>query len=167
MLKKKLEEAMNEQINAEYYSSYLYLSMSAYFDSLNLGGFAHWMRAQSQEELMHALKFFAYVNERGGRVTLKAIEAPETEWPSPLKAFEETLKHEEKVTSLINKLMDLAIKENDHASQSFLQWFVNEQVEEEASATAIVEKLKMIKDAPGALFMMDRELGARGGSDDD
>jgi ferritin len=166
MLKKKLEEAMNEQINAEYYSSYLYLSMSAYFDSLNLSGFAHWMRAQSQEELMHALKFFAYVNERGGRVTLKAIDAPETEWASPLKVFEETLKHEEHVTSLINQLMDLAIKENDHAAKGFLQWFVNEQVEEEASASAIVEKLKMIKDAPGALFMMDRELGARGGSDD-
>jgi ferritin len=166
MLKKKLEEAMNEQINAEYYSSYLYLSMSAYFDSLNLSGFAHWMRAQSQEELMHALKFFAYVNERGGRVTLKAIEAPETKWASPLKAFEETLKHEEHVTSLINQLMDLAIKENDHASQSFLKWFIDEQVEEEASASAIVEKLKMIKDAPSPLFMMDRELGARGGSDD-
>lgn len=161
MLSKKMEQALNDQINAEYFSSYLYLSMSAYFEAENLPGFAHWMSKQALEERVHALKIFGYINERGGRVILKGIKAPETQWKSALDVFQASYKHEQLVTSLINKLVDQAIKEKDHATDAFLQWFVNEQVEEEASASAIVEKLKMVKNAPGGLFMLDRELGAR------
>lgn len=161
MLNKKIEEALNSQINAEMYSSYLYLSMSAYFESTGLSGFANWMRAQAQEELMHAMKFYDYVNERGGRVILGPIEAPLSEWESPLATFEATYEHEQKVTGLINDLVNLAMEEKDHATNTFLQWFVTEQVEEEASASEIVNKLKLIGDAPGGLFMLDRELGTR------
>ena len=161
MIAKKMEQALNEQVNAELYSAYLYLSMEAYFKSLNLNGFANWMRVQTQEEVAHAMKIYDFINERGGRVTLKAIDGPETEWKSPLAAFESIYAHEQKVTSLINALVDLAIKEKDHAANSFLQWFVNEQVEEEASADEIVQQLKMMQDAPGGMFMMDRELGQR------
>ena len=161
MLSKKMEQALNNQINAEYFSSYMYLSMAAYFEAENLSGFAAWMEKQAQEELMHALKFYGFVNERGGRVLLKAIEAPPPKWASPLAAFQATYKHEQKVTGLIHKLVDLALKEADHATNSFLGWFVDEQVEEESTASAIVEKLKMIKSAPGGLFMLDRELGQR------
>jgi len=161
MLSKKMEEALNKQCNAELYSAYLYLSMSAYFHSINLNGFAKWMRAQVQEELMHAMKFYDYVNERGGRVLLQAIEAPSTEWKSAEDAFETVNKHEQKVTSLINDLVDLAISECDHASNNFLQWFVKEQVEEEASANDVLQKLKLIGDQPHGLFMLDREMGTR------
>jgi ferritin len=161
MLSKKMQAALNNQCNAEMYSAYLYLSMSAYFQSISLGGFANWMRAQAQEEMTHAMKFYDYVNERGGRVTLTAIEAPPTEWKSILDVFENTLSHEQKVTGLINDLMNLALKEKDHASQIFLQWFVSEQVEEEDSVDEIVQKLKLIGDAGGGIFMLDRELGQR------
>ena len=161
MIGKKMEKALNEQINAEYYSAYLYLSMVAYFEDQNLAGFANWMKSQVQEETMHAMKFFDFVCERGGRVTLKAIEQPPKTWKSPLAAFEAAYKHEQLVTSLINKLVDLAITEKDHATNAFLQWFVNEQVEEETSVDSVVQKLKMVGDAPGALFMIDRELGQR------
>ena len=161
MLNKKIEEALNSQINAEMYSSYLYLSMSAYFESTGLSGFANWMRAQAQEELMHAMKFYDYVNERGGRVILGPLEAPSSEWESPLATFEATYEHEQKVTGLINELVNFAMEEKDHATNTFLQWFVTEQVEEEASAIEIVNKLKLMGDAPGGLFMLDRELGAR------
>jgi ferritin len=161
MLSEKMQNALNSQINAEFYSSYLYLSMSASFESISLGGFSKWMQAQAQEELMHAMKFYHYVNERGGRVTLGVIEAPPMKWDSPLAVFEATHEHEQKVTSLINQLVDLAIEEKDHATNSFLQWFVTEQVEEEATADDIVKKLKLMDDAPGGLFMLDRELGAR------
>ena len=161
MLKKKMLKALNDQINAEMYSSYLYLSMEAYFQSVSLKGFAAWMRAQAQEEMMHAMKFYDYVNERGGKVTLEAIAKPETTWTSPLAVFEAVLKHEEHVTSLINDLVDLAIAEKDHATNNFLQWFVSEQVEEEASAGEVVEKLKLIKDNTSGLFMVDAELGKR------
>lgn len=161
MINEKIQEAFNRQINAEIYSSYLYLSMAAYFDSISLPGFANWMRCQSQEELLHAMKFFGFVNERGGRVNLSAIEGPPTEWSSPLKAFEDAYKHEQKVTGMVNSLVNLAIETKDHASNNFLQWFVKEQVEEEASADAVVKKLKLVGDKGNGLFMIDRELGAR------
>ena len=161
MISKKIEKALNKQINAELYSAYLYLSMVAYFESVNLPGFANWMKVQTQEELMHAMKIYDFVNERGGRVVLKAIEAPPTEWDSPLDAFEATYKHEQKVTGLINNLVNLAIEEKDHATNSFLQWFVNEQVEEESSVDKVSQKLKMVEKSPGELFMIDSELGQR------
>lgn len=161
MISKKMEEALNGQINAELYSAYLYLSMESYFKSLNLNGFANWMRVQTQEEVAHAMKIYDFVNERGGRVTLKAIDGPPTKWDSPLAVLEAVYTHEQKVTGLINELVDLAIKEKDYATNSFLQWFVNEQVEEESSADEIVQQLKIMENAPGGMFMLDRELGQR------
>ncbi|MFV9691532.1 MAG: ferritin [Desulfobacteria bacterium] len=161
MLNDKMQEAINSQINAEIYSSYLYLSMSAYFESINLSGFASWMRAQAQEEMVHAMKFYDYVNERGGRVILGPIEAPPSEWESAVSVFDATYQHEQKVTGLINDLVDLAIEEKDHATNNLLQWFVSEQVEEEASASGVLNKAKLTGDAPGGLFMLDQELGAR------
>jgi ferritin len=161
MISKKMGTALNEQINAELYSAYLYLSMMAYFESENLPGMARWFKAQTQEEVMHAMKIYDYVNERGGKVTLKAIDQPQAMWKSPLAAFEAAYKHEQMVTGRINDLVDLAIKEKDHASNTFLQWFVNEQVEEETSVNTIVQQLKMAQGAPGALFIIDRELGQR------
>ena len=161
MMNEKIEKAFNGQINAEMYSSYLYLSMAAYFQSISLSGFANWMRVQAQEENVHAMKFYDFINERGGRVTLKQIEAPPESWDSPLAAFEAVLAHEQKVTGLINDLVELAQTEHDHASNIFLQWFVTEQVEEEDSANDVVEKIKLMGDAKGGLFMLDRELGQR------
>jgi len=161
MINKKIEAAFNEQVNAELYSAYLYLSMSAYFESLSLKGFANWMRCQAQEELLHAMKFYAFINERGGRVALKAVEAPPTAWSSPLDAFQQAYAHEQTVTALINGLVDLALQEREHSANAFLQWFVTEQVEEEASADAVVQQLKLAGDAGGGLFMIDRELATR------
>lgn len=161
MIKEKIKDAINKQINAEMYSAYLYLSMSAYFESINLKGFANWMKAQVQEEMVHAMKFYDYINERGGRVLLTAIDAPPTQWDSSLAVFEYTYKHEQRVTGLINGLVDLAISEKDHATNNFLQWFVAEQVEEESSADEVVQKLKIAGDQGGGLFMLDRELGQR------
>ena len=157
----KIESAFNEQLNAELFSSYLYLSMAAYFESQNLKGMAGWMRMQAIEEHMHAMKFFDFINECGGRVTLAKIQEPKTEWSSSLDVFEDTCEHESKVTSLINDLVDLAIKEKDHAANAFLQWFITEQIEEEATAQEIRDKLKLIGDNPVALFMIERELGQR------
>ena len=161
MLDEKIQIALNQQLNAELYSSYLYLSMSAYFQSVNLSGFANWMRIQAQEELVHAMKFYDFINERGSRVMLQPVEGPPTEWSSPLDAFENAYRHEQKVTGLINDLVNLAVKERDHATNIFLQWFVTEQVEEEASADGVVQKLKLLGDASGGLFMLDREMGQR------
>jgi ferritin len=161
MLKARLNEAYNKQINAEFYSAFLYLSMSAYFEDKNLPGFANWMRIQFEEEQFHALKFYNYVNERGGRVALDTIEKPITEWNNMIHVFEETLKHEEHVTSLVNDLMALAIEEKDYASSSFLQWFIDEQVEEESNVNAILEQLKLINGEGHAVLMMDRELATR------
>jgi len=161
MIKKKMQEALNYQLNRELYSSYLYLSMSAYFQSINMKGFAHWMRVQTQEELAHAMKFYDYLGQRGGRVTLSPIESPPSEWGSPLEAFEHVYEHEQKVTGLINDLVNLAISEQDHATNNFLRWFVTEQVEEEESASEVVEKLKLVGDATEGLFMLDNELGQR------
>ena len=161
MLKKKMLKGMNDQINAEMFSAYLYLSMENYFQSISLRGFAAWMRVQAQEEMTHAMKFYDFIHERGGKVSLESIAKPEATWESPLAAFEAVLAHERHVTSLINDLVDLAINEKDHASNIFLQWFVSEQVEEESSAGEIVDKLKLIKDNPSGLFMVDAELSKR------
>jgi len=161
MLKEAVETALNKQINAELYSAYLYKSMAAYFESVNLKGMANWMNVQTLEEMSHADKIYNYVNERGGRVQLLAIEAPPTEWNSALQIFESAYEHETKVTAMINDLVDLAISEKDHATNNFLQWFVAEQVEEEASADDIVQQLKLAGDRGGGLFMLDRELGSR------
>ncbi len=161
MISKKMEKAINEQINAEMYSAYLYLSMAAYFEAENLPGMAGWMRIQTQEETAHALKFFDFINERRGRVVLQAIEQPAKEWKSPLAAFEAAFEHEKLVTGRIDDLVNLAVQEKDHATNAFLQWFVTEQVEEETSVDTIVQMLKMGEKAPGAMFMIDRELGQR------
>ena len=161
VIQKKMEEALNKQINAELYSAYLYLSMAAYFEAQNLKGMAKWMIAQYGEEQGHAKKLYGYILERGGKVTLEAIDKPKTDWDSPAEAFEEAYEHEQKVTTMINDLVDMAQSENDKASVAMLQWFVTEQVEEEASTSEIADKLKLIKGAPQGLFMMDHALGAR------
>ena len=161
MISRQIQDAFNNQLNAELYSAYLYLSMSAYFESMNLKGFANWMRCQAQEEMVHAMKFYSFLNDRGGRVVLSAIEGPPVKWDSPLAAFEDAYRHEQKVTGLINNLVDLAMQEKDHSAGAFLQWFVTEQVEEEASADAVVQKLKLAGGQGAALFMIDAELATR------
>ncbi|ANT64376.1 MULTISPECIES: ferritin [Prosthecochloris] len=162
MISKTLQKAINDQIQKEFYSSYLYLSMAAYAESENLPGFAHWLRLQQQEEQGHAMKLYKYLNERGGRVELQAIEQPPTEFSSPTKMFEEVLEHERFVTASINKLYEKALKENDYAAQIMLQWFIEEQVEEEATASEILETLKMAGEKGQALLMLDRQLARRG-----
>jgi ferritin len=161
MIAKRVQDALNGQINEELYSSYLYLSMVAYFESINLPGFASWMRVQTSEEKSHAMKMYDFIIERGGRVTLEAIIKPAAEWKSPLAAFEAAYKHEQKITGLINDLFELAAKEKDHATGIFLQWFVTEQVEEEKNASEIVSKLQLLKDSAGSMYMLDKELGKR------
>ena len=161
MLNKKIQDAFNDQINAELFSSYLYLSMSAYLEDKSMTGMAHWMKLQAEEELEHAMKFVDFIAERGGRVVYKAIETPQAEWNSPLEIFEAAYEHEQYITKRINDLMELTIPEKDFASQIFLQWFVTEQVEEEANADEIVQKLKMIGDGKNGIYMLDRELGQR------
>ncbi len=161
MLSERMLNALNRQVNAELYSAYLYLSMAAYFESINLKGFANWMKVQAQEELSHAMKFFDYINERGGRVKLEAIEKPPNEWDSPLHAFEATYEHEQKVTKMINDLVNMAMEEKDHATYNMLQWFVAEQVEEEASADEIRQQLRLIGEDGRGILMLDRELGKR------
>ena len=160
-MEKKVEKAFNTHLNAEFYSSYLYLSMANYFAANNLEGMLTWMRIQVDEERMHAMKFIDFINNRGGRVVLEKIHNPKTDWPSPRAAFDQALQHALLVTKKINDLVDLAIKENDHAAASFLQWFINEQVEEEAVAQAIVSKLALIKDNSMGLLMIDQQLGQR------
>lgn len=161
MLGKKMLKEINLQINKELYSAYLYLSMAAWFEDANLKGFANWMKVQFQEEQFHALKFFDYVMERGSQVKLEAIEAPETKWENPAAAFKQVLEHEQYVTSRIHGLVKLAREENDYASEAFLQWFVTEQVEEEANAVELLEKLKMIGERGSGLLMLDHKLAAR------
>ncbi|NJB66951.1 ferritin [Desulfobaculum xiamenense] len=161
MLSGTMEKALSEQIKWELYSSYLYLSMSGYFATKGLPGFANWMRIQAQEELFHAMKFHDYVLERGGRVKLAVIDAPPATWKHPEEVFEETLKHEQQVTRRINDLMDVAQKEKDHACGIFLQWFISEQVEEEDSVSDALNKLRLVGKDGGGLFMLDRELGMR------
>ncbi len=161
VIKEKIESAINEQINAELYSAYLYLAMSTYYSSKNLSGFANWMKLQAQEEVNHAIKLYDYLLERGGRPVLKAIDEPPKEWESPLDAFEEAYEHEKKVTDMVNNLLRLATEENDYATMSMLQWFVDEQVEEEASTSEVVERLRLASGFGGGLFMIDRELAQR------
>lgn len=164
MLNAKMQEALNKQLNAELFSSYLYLSMAAYFESQSLAGMAAWMEKQSAEEYGHAMKFYSFINERHGRVNLTQVETPRTEWNSPLEVFEESFRHEQKISGLINHLVKLAIDEGDYAAHTFLQWFINEQVEEESTVLAIVDKLKLVGDHGVAIFMLDNELGQRGGA---
>ena len=161
MIGKKMLDALNEQINAELYSSYLYMAMAADFQAKTLKGFANWMEVQAREEAGHAKRIYDFLVDRGGRIALKAITAPPAEWKSPLAAFEESYAHEQKVTAMIHKLAELAAAEGDHAAAVMLQWFVTEQVEEEANASEIVEKLKLIKDSAQGLFMMDSLLAQR------
>ena len=161
MLGTAVQEAMNEQIKNELFSAYQYLSMAAYCEAENLPGFARWMRAQSLEETQHAMKFYDFILDRNGRVALRGIDQPLVEFGSPLEVFERALEHERKVTAMINDLYALSVQENDYASQTFLQWFVTEQVEEEKNAGDVVETLRMVGDGSEALFLLDRELGQR------
>lgn len=161
MIPQAMQDAMNEQIKNELYSAYLYLSMAAHFESKTLSGFANWLRIQAQEELGHAMKFFDFILERGGTVAFKTIDQPPSSWNSNLEAFEQVLAHEQKVTKNIHDLYELALKEKDYPSQVMLQWFIEEQVEEEKNATEIIEKLKMIEAHGTAVLMLDHELGKR------
>lgn len=161
MLSKKLEEALNEQINAEFWSAYLYLSMAADMSDKGFSGVSNWFNVQFKEEQDHAIKLFNYVLARGGKVTLKPIKEVETSWKNPLKVFEHTIEHERKVTSLINELYHLATEEKDYATQSMLKWFIDEQVEEEENVRDIIDKLKLIGDNGYGLYQFDKELAAR------
>jgi len=161
MLSKKMEEALNSQLNKELYSAYLYMSMSAYSTYIGLKGFANWFMVQYQEEMMHAMKIYDYINAQGGQVKLMAIEQPATEFKSPLDMFEKTLEHEKFITRSINDLVDLAITEKDHATNIFLQWYVTEQIEEEGNDNEIIAKLKLVGEDGNGLLMVDKELAMR------
>ena len=161
MLSKKMEAALNDQMMFEIYSANIYMSMATYFDAMNLTGFASWMKVQYEEEIFHAMKFYGYIDERSGRVVIGGTDAPQTEWDSPLAAFENALAHERIVSGRINDLVSQAVDEKDRATENFLQWYVAEQVEEEASVDNVAAQLRLASDSPGALFMIDRELGQR------
>jgi len=161
MINSKIEKALNEQINKEFFSSYLYLSMSSYFESKNLTGMANWMKIQADEEHLHAMKFYAYLIQKGGRAILTSIETPKSDWKSALDAYEDTYTHEKFITASIDELVNLCHEVKDHATTNFLQWFVTEQVEEEANVTKIIDDLKLIGDNNYGIFMLDRELGTR------
>lgn len=165
MLEDKMQKALNDQINAELYSAYIYLSMAAFFEARDLGGFATWMKGQAQEEVEHAMRIFDYVYDRGGIVKLQAIDGPATDWDSPLAAFEAAYEHERHVTSLIHDLARKAEENDDYATRNMLDWFIDEQVEEESTADSIVQRLKLAGDNSGALLLLDRELGQRRGTD--
>ena len=161
MISKVMQEAVNEQINKELYSSYLYLSMAAYFENKNLPGFARWLHVQTDEERGHGMRLYQHLVDRGGRVMLKAIAAPATEWKSHLEVFKEVQAHEAVVTDSINGLYELALKEKDYPMQVLLQWFINEQVEEEKNAAEIVQQLELIDAHGTAVLMLDHQLGKR------
>lgn len=161
MISPKMLKALNAHLNEEFYSSYLYLSMAAYFEARNLKGFANWMRLQSEEEQMHGMKFFDFILQKGGKVSLAQINTPKLGWKSIFEVFSDTLKHEQKISGLINKLVEVAMTEKDFATNTFLQWFVTEQVEEEANVEEIIQKIEMIGDNKSGLYMLDNELGAR------
>jgi len=161
MMNAKVEQALNEQIHAEFFSFYLYLSVAAFFTAQHLDGFSHWMRIQAQEEFAHAMKLFDYLNERGGTVQLMALDAPQREWASPSVAVEAVLEHERFISGRINRLVDLAAAENDHATIVLMHWYVGEQVEEEATADTLFHQVKMVEDSPHGLLMIDRELAGR------
>ena len=161
MLSSKMKQALNKQINFDFFSSYLYLAMAADFDAKNLDGCAAWMYAKSKEEWGHGMKIFKYINDQGEKVTLEAIETPRAEWKSPLEVFEQSHKHEQEVTKRISSMMKIAQEENDFATLAFLQWFITEQVEEENNVATIADKLRMVGDNPQGIFMMDRALASR------
>ncbi len=161
MISDRMLEALNKQINEEMFSAYLYLSMSAYFELQNLKGFANWMMVQYKEEVDHAMKFYHYINSRGGKVKLFALAEPPSEWSSPLNAFEETLKHEQHITKCINDLVDLAEQEKDRATFNLLQWYIDEQIEEEENDNEILGKLRLLGEGGNSIFMLDRELAQR------
>lgn len=161
MISEKMQNAINDQIKAELESSYIYLSMAAYFEASNFKGFARWMRLQAEEERGHAFKLYDYLIDRGGRVILKELPAPQSEFQSAEDVFEKTLEHEKKITGLINKLNELALAEKDYATSTHLQWFLTEQVEEEATAEEILNQIRMVESKPGSLFYIDRHLGKR------
>ncbi|NTU55755.1 MAG: ferritin [Anaerolineales bacterium] len=163
MIGKTMQDAMNDQINKELFSSYLYLSMAAWFEDRNLPGFANWMRVQADEEREHAMKIYDFILERGGKVALKAIDAPKTDWNSTLEVAEEVAAHEGKVTASIHALYELALKEKDYPAQVMLQWFISEQVEEEKNAAEIVASLKMIEAHETAVLQLDHRLSKRKG----
>ncbi|MBI9106772.1 MAG: ferritin [Spirochaetales bacterium] len=160
-IKNEMQDAINDQIQAEMFSAYLYLSMASWFDDEDLPGFSNWMRCQYMEETMHAMKFFNFLNDRGGRAELKPLEGPDTKWNSYIEAFEAVVKHEEYISGRINKLVTLSRKLEDYATESFLMWYVDEQVEEEDSANEILSKVKRIKTDSNGLFMLDKELASR------
>lgn len=162
MISPTLEKALNDHLNEEMFSFYLYLSMSAYLETQNMKGMAHWMATQAEEEYGHAKKFYEFLNDRGGRVILGALPQPQAEWASPLAAFEAALAHERHITQRIGALVDAARAENDHATFAFLQWFVNEQVEEEATLEPIIKQMQDTQASKGALYYLDRQLGKRG-----
>jgi ferritin len=161
MFKEKVQNAMNDQIQHEIESAYIYLSMAAYFDAENLPGFAQWMKMQYEEEMAHAFRFYDYINDRGGRVKLQPVNQPPIEFDSPLAAFQAALEHEQKITADIDRLYAMALDEKDYPSQTFLQWFIDEQVEEEQHVGEVVENIKMVGDNTHAILMLDRELGQR------
>lgn len=163
MIDSDIQDAINTQIRNEYYSSYLYLSMAAYCESRNFPGFASWLRKQSDEELAHAMKFFDYLIDRGGRIILESIEQPASEFGTFVEMFEEVLGHEREVTGMINNIYDLAASKNDQATLVMLHWFIEEQVEEEKSAEEAVEKLRLAEESPAALLILDREFATREG----
>ena len=160
-MNQKVQDALNTQINAELHSAYIYLSMSAHFEEQSLSGMAQWMRLQAEEEMEHAMRLYDFVHTRGGRVILEAVEGPPTEWGTPVSIFEAALAHEKKITGMIHDLYALSMEEKDYPTQSMLQWFVDEQVEEEDNVGTVVDQLKMVSDDLPSLLLMDRELGAR------
>ena len=161
MLSKKIESELNKQINAEFYSAYLYLSMSAFLASKNLSGFSNWMKVQFEEEQYHAIKLYQYVLDRGEQVLLDTIDKPKITWENIIDVFEDVLDHERKVTGLINNLVEIAMQEKDHATVNMLQWFIEEQVEEEANVSDLLDQLKLIGGKGSGLFMLDREAKQR------
>lgn len=162
MLSKKMQKALNDQIQAELASYYLYFAMSSWFKAQTLDGFAAWLGMQATEEMEHAMKIYGYLHDHGADVELQALPAPQKSWKSPLDAFQDALKHEKMITGRINDLCTLAASDKDNATRVFLNWFVEEQVEEEASAQEVVDKLKMVGDAPAGVYLINKEVGARG-----
>jgi len=161
MITNAMEDALNEQVNKEFYSAYLYLAMQAYCNEMGLPGFAHWMRLQYEEEIMHVTKMFDYILDQGGKIQLKTIEEPPRDYGTPLEVFETTLEHEQLVTKSIGSLMDLAVEERDYATQTFLQWYVTEQVEEESNVNDVLAPLRMVGEDKGGLMMIDQQLATR------
>lgn len=161
MINEKITKALNEQINLEYASAYAYLAMSSYFLAKNLNGFAHWLRVQAQEELVHGMKIYDFVSERDGQITLSDIPAPKSNWDDALAVFQDARENEKEVSTSIYNLVDLSLKEHDHATNNFLQWFVSEQVEEESAVNKVIDTLKLVGADGNGLFLVDRDLNQR------